>query len=147
MIVYFFLVILFFLPKDALCQEKFKPFELDVIKPIRVVEPISPEAETEKNAEQPSPKTEENIQTEHKEEKSQNETKQERHEQKPIKVDPAVHIEKMKFFADTRWFKVKYNKNEYEISGMTKSSETKEKIKQYCKENKIKCKISLVKIM
>ncbi|MDW7973362.1 MAG: hypothetical protein RMI01_09220 [Thermodesulfovibrio sp.] len=140
------------MPKDALCQEKFKPFELDIIKPIsiikpiRVVELINPEAKTKKNAEQP-PKTEENIQTEHKEEKSQNETKQERHEQKPIKVDPAVHIERIKFFADTRWFKVKYNKNKYEISGMTKSSETKEKIEQYCKENKIKCKIFLVKIM
>ncbi|MEM3362624.1 MAG: hypothetical protein QXG16_04910 [Candidatus Anstonellaceae archaeon] len=56
-------------------------------------------------------------------------------------------IEDLKKIADTKWFKFKTEKDVIIISGMTKKENTKQEMEKYCKENKLKCKITIVKIM
>ncbi|MEM4134523.1 MAG: hypothetical protein QXV73_04935 [Candidatus Micrarchaeia archaeon] len=56
-------------------------------------------------------------------------------------------IEDLKKIADTKWFKFKTEKDVIIISGMTKKENTKQEMEKYCKENKLKCKITFIKIM
>lgn len=61
-------------------------------------------------------------------------------------TDLNFHAKELKKMADTKWFKFKIEQNKIIISGMTKKESVKKEMEKYCKDNNIKCNLTIVKI-